>query len=106
MTRASFIDGRRRKLNWGPVNRAGTRGQEQQAGTFNKEGRFCSGPLYTFSSTSASIDQAALAALFLSAQRFFIISEMRLFAAALKRRRPRLPLPTAAIPRRPFMGPR
>ncbi|MGC2745340.1 MAG: hypothetical protein WA672_19390, partial [Candidatus Angelobacter sp.] len=50
-------------------------------------------PLYLFS-TCLFYVQAALAALFLSAQRFFIISEMRFLAAALKCRRPRLPPPT------------
>ena len=76
----------------------------------NKEGRFWvkRPSLLTFFFLFPWLDpQAALAALFLSAQRFFIISEMRLFAAALKRRRPRLPLPTTATPpRRPLREPR
>src|SRR4029077_12461967 len=105
MTRESFIDGCRRKLNWGPVNR---RHSEcgQVAVASNKEGRFAAALFIPFLLPLPLLDQAALAALFLSAQRFFIISEMRLFAAALRRRRPRLPLPTAARPRRPLMEPR
>src|SRR5215471_3912936 len=74
----------------------------------NKKGRLISGPLYTFPLLLLPLfSQAALAALFLSAQRFFIISEMRLLAAALSRRRPRLPLPAIlARPRRPLRDPR
>src|SRR6478609_9966437 len=63
-------------------------------------------PFIPFRSYLPLFVQAALAALFLSAQRFFIISEMRLFAAALNRRRPRRPLPMAEMPRRPLMEPR
>jgi hypothetical protein len=58
-------------------------GGDAHAGT-NKEGRCVAALFIPFSSTCLFTSQAALAALFLSAQRFFIISEMRLFAAALK----------------------
>src|ERR1044071_1852758 len=77
-----------------------------RAVTSKKEGRFAAALFIPFLLPLPLLNQAALAALFLSAQRFFIISEMRLFAAALKRRRPRLPLPTAVRPRRPLMEPR
>ncbi|HEY2498359.1 MAG TPA: hypothetical protein VGK24_14945 [Candidatus Angelobacter sp.] len=51
----------------------------------NKEGRFIAALFIPYLLLpDSSLTQAALAALFLSAQRFFIISEMRLFAAALK----------------------
>ena len=55
-----------------------------------KKGRASARP---FSQPSSPYARAPLAAFFLSAQRFFIISEMRCLAAALKRRRPRLPRP-------------
>jgi hypothetical protein len=70
----------------------------------NKEGRAMAAPFIPF---IAIASQAAFIAFLRSAQRFFIISEMRLLAAALKRRRPRLPVPAAAPgPRPPEMDPR
>jgi hypothetical protein len=70
----------------------------------NKEGRSAAAPFIPF---IAIRSQAAFIAFLRSAQRFFIISEMRLLAAALKRRRPRLPVPAAAPgPRPPEMDPR
>jgi hypothetical protein len=53
-------------------------------GNANKEGRFIAALFIPYILPASSLTQAALAALFLSAQRFFIISEIRLFAAALK----------------------
>src|SRR5690349_25015477 len=50
--------------------------------TANKEGRFAAALFIPFLLPLPLLNQAALAALFLSAQRFFIISEMRLFSAA------------------------
>ena len=61
----------------------------------NKKSRE-SGPFYTF---SFDLGYAAFMAFLRSAQRFFIISEMRRFAAALRRLRPRLPGPAARRPR-------
>src|SRR5262245_24206955 len=67
----------------------------------NRKSRFASDSFYTF---SFCLLHAAFMALFRSAQRFFIISEIRRLAAALKRLRPRLPRAPKA--RRPPTDPR
>jgi hypothetical protein len=65
-----------------------------------QKSRFASDSFYAL---SFRLVHAAFMALFRSAQRFFIISEMRRLAAALKRLRPRLPRPG---PRRARRDPR